>query len=115
MSKYDTSGNTGEPAGRGAAWTEERATKERATREGGASRAPRWRVGNTAWRNWAGTESALPRRIATPRSADEVADEVRKAGADGLSVRMVGTGHSFTRVAVTDGVLLRPEGLRGIR
>src|SRR5215472_18545315 len=27
--------------GRGAAWTEERATEERATREGGASRAPR--------------------------------------------------------------------------
>src|SRR5262249_48918466 len=28
-------------AGRGAAWTEERATKERVTREGGASMAPR--------------------------------------------------------------------------
>src|SRR5215469_11921903 len=34
-----------EPEGRGAAWTEERATKERATREGGASRAPRRRAG----------------------------------------------------------------------
>ena len=33
-----------EPEGRGAAWTEEGATKERATREGGASRAPRWRA-----------------------------------------------------------------------
>jgi DNA-binding NarL/FixJ family response regulator len=30
-----------EPQGRGAAWTEERTTKERATREGGASEAPR--------------------------------------------------------------------------
>src|SRR5215469_3965666 len=29
------------PAGRGAAWTKERATRERATKEGGASRAPR--------------------------------------------------------------------------
>jgi len=34
-----------EPEGRGADWTEERATKERATREGGASRAPRGRAG----------------------------------------------------------------------
>src|SRR5262249_1499505 len=34
-----------EPEGRGAAWTEERATKERATREGGASGAPRRRAG----------------------------------------------------------------------
>jgi FAD-linked oxidoreductase len=67
------------------------------------------------WRNWAGNESARPRRMATPRSADEVADEIRKAGADGLAVRMTGTGHSFTPAAVTDGVLLRPGGLTGIR
>src|SRR5262249_31354395 len=33
-----------EPAGRGAAWTEEGATQERATREGGASSAPRRRA-----------------------------------------------------------------------
>jgi len=38
-------GKHSEPEGRGAAWTEERATKERATREGGASRAPRRRAG----------------------------------------------------------------------
>ena len=68
-----------------------------------------------AWRNWAGNESARPRRVATPRSADEVADEVRKAAAAGLTVRMAGTGHSFTPAAVTDGVLLRPGGLTGIR
>jgi L-gulono-1,4-lactone dehydrogenase len=68
-----------------------------------------------AWRNWAGNESARPRRVAAPRSADEVADEIRRAAADGLAVRMVGTGHSFTPTAVTDGVLLRPDGLAGIR
>jgi L-gulono-1,4-lactone dehydrogenase len=68
-----------------------------------------------AWRNWAGNESARPRRVATPRSADEVADEVRKAAAGGLTVRMAGTGHSFTPAAVTEGVLLRPGGLTGIR
>jgi FAD-linked oxidoreductase len=70
---------------------------------------------NSGWRNWAGNETARPRRVATPRSAEEVADEVRRAGADGLTVRMAGTGHSFTPVAATDGVLLRPGGLTGIR
>jgi L-gulono-1,4-lactone dehydrogenase len=69
----------------------------------------------TSWRNWAGNESARPSRVATPRSPDEVADEVRKAAADGLRARMAGTGHSFTPAAVTDGVLLRPDGLTGIR
>ena len=67
------------------------------------------------WRNWAGNESARPRRTALPRSAHEVADEVRKAAADGLTVRMAGTGHSFTPAAATDGVLLYPGGLTSIR
>ena len=31
-----------------------------------------------------------------------------------LTVKMPGTGHSFTDIALTDGLLLRPEGLRGI-
>jgi FAD-linked oxidoreductase len=68
-----------------------------------------------AWRNWAGNESAQPRRVATPRSADEVAEEVRRAGEDGMTVRMVGTGHSFTPAAATSGVMLRPGGLTGLR
>jgi L-gulono-1,4-lactone dehydrogenase len=67
------------------------------------------------WRNWAGNQSARPPRTATPRSADEVAAEIRKAGADGLRVRMVGAGHSFTPTAVTDGVLLYPSGMTRIR
>jgi FAD-linked oxidoreductase len=68
-----------------------------------------------SWRNWAGNQTAQPRRTALPTSPDEVADEVRKAAADGLTVRMAGTGHSFTPAAVTDGVLLYPGGLTGIR
>jgi FAD/FMN-containing dehydrogenase len=68
-----------------------------------------------AWQNWAGNESARPRRVARPRSAEEVAGEVRRAAADGLTVRMAGTGHSFTPVAVTDGVLLRPGALTRVR
>jgi L-gulono-1,4-lactone dehydrogenase len=77
-------------------------------------RAPPARSGEI-WRNWAGNQSARPRRMATPRSAQEVADEVRRAAADGLTVRMAGTGHSFTPAAVTDGVLLRPGALTRIR
>ncbi len=53
--------------------------------------------------------------MARPRSAEEVADEVRRAAADGLTVRMAGTGHSFTPAAVTDGVLLHPGALTRVR
>ncbi|HEY0542773.1 MAG TPA: D-arabinono-1,4-lactone oxidase [Actinoallomurus sp.] len=67
------------------------------------------------WRNWAGNQQATPRRVLTPRSADEVAAAVTAAAEDGLTVRMVGTGHSFTGAALTEGVLLRPEGLTALR
>ena len=67
------------------------------------------------WRNWAGNVTARPRRVASPGSAEEVAAEIRLAAADGLAVRMTGTGHSFTPAAVTDGVLLRPDRLTAIR
>src|SRR5450755_54564 len=70
---------------------------------------------SVGWRNWAGNQSAGPREIARPRSPDEVAAVIRRAGERGLTVRMTGTGHSFTPAAVTDGVMLRPGGLSSIR
>jgi L-gulono-1,4-lactone dehydrogenase len=75
----------------------------------------RQRTAPRGWRNWAGNVTAWPRRTCSPGSAHEVAQEVKRAGADGLSVRMTGSGHSFTPAAVTDGVLLRPGRLTAIR
>lgn len=71
--------------------------------------------GTATWRNWAGTVASTPARIAAPRSAAEVAQEVSRAAADGLAVRMTGTGHSFTPAASTDGVLLSPARLTAVR
>ncbi|MEV0966329.1 D-arabinono-1,4-lactone oxidase [Streptomyces sp. NPDC049910] len=68
-----------------------------------------------AWRNWAGTVAARPVREVAPASAGELADAVRRAAEDGLRVKTVGTGHSFTAIAATDGVLIRPDLLTGIR
>ncbi|MFC6085159.1 D-arabinono-1,4-lactone oxidase [Sphaerisporangium aureirubrum] len=66
------------------------------------------------FRNWARNQSATPAEVRAPASAREVAEAVRDAAARGLRVRMTGTGHSFTGVALTDGLLLRPERLTGI-
>ncbi|MGP4004420.1 D-arabinono-1,4-lactone oxidase [Streptomyces sp. 8N706] len=67
------------------------------------------------WRNWAGNVTARPVRSLAPSSAGEVARIVTAAAEDGLTVKPVGTGHSFTTTAATDGVLIRPERLTGIR
>lgn len=72
-------------------------------------------TGRGTWRNWAGTVSVTPVRQARPASVGELAEEVRRAAEDGLRVKTVGTGHSFTAVAATDGVLIRPDLLTGIR
>ncbi|MER5730183.1 D-arabinono-1,4-lactone oxidase [Streptomyces sp. NPDC002138] len=69
----------------------------------------------TAWRNWAGNVSATPARVVTPASVGELQEVVRRAASDGLRVKAVGTGHSFTSAAATDGVLVRPQALAGIR
>lgn len=66
------------------------------------------------WHNWAGNVSVRPVRTTAPASAEEVAAAVRRAAEDGLKVKAVGTGHSFTATAATDGVLIRPERLTGI-
>ncbi|MEU3919790.1 D-arabinono-1,4-lactone oxidase [Streptomyces sp. NPDC029004] len=72
-------------------------------------------TGSTTWRNWAGNVTSRPIREISPASIEELAAAVRKAAEDGLKVKAVGTGHSFTATAATDGVLIRPELLTGIR
>jgi L-gulono-1,4-lactone dehydrogenase len=58
------------------------------------------------WQNWAGTASADPARRRWPRSAEEIADAVTSAAKDGLTVRALGSGHSFTSAAATSGVAI---------
>ncbi|HEX4813638.1 MAG TPA: D-arabinono-1,4-lactone oxidase [Nonomuraea sp.] len=65
--------------------------------------------------NWARNQSGSPAEARTPESVADVVRAVRDAAATGRRVRMVGTGHSFTGVALTDGIMLRPHALTGIR
>ncbi|MER5530041.1 D-arabinono-1,4-lactone oxidase [Streptomyces sp. NPDC002677] len=70
---------------------------------------------NGAWRNWGGNVTVRPAREVMPASVDELAAAVRRAAEDGLKVKAVGSGHSFTSIAATDGVSIRPQLLTGIR
>lgn len=68
-------------------------------------------AGPDAWRNWARTESARPRRVARPRDVAALAAEVAAATASGTRLRAVGAGHSFSGAAVTDGVHVHLDAL----
>ncbi|WP_245806888.1 D-arabinono-1,4-lactone oxidase [Krasilnikoviella flava] len=65
-------------------------------------------------RTWGGTHSWQPARRVAPRDEGELGVVVADAAAEGLTVRAMGAGHSFTGAAVTDGVHLSLDHLSGI-
>ncbi|MFI9309492.1 D-arabinono-1,4-lactone oxidase [Streptomyces triculaminicus] len=65
------------------------------------------------WRNWAGNVTAHPVRTVAPATAEELSAAIARAAGEGLKVKATGSGHSFTTVAATDGVLIRPDRLTG--
>lgn len=67
------------------------------------------------WRNWVGNQSCVPRNRASPTSEAELAELVAMAGANGLGVRCAGSGHSFTPVALTNGLMLTLGGMADVR
>jgi FAD-linked oxidoreductase len=66
------------------------------------------------WRNWSGLESARPEEVYAPRDVEDVVTAVRAARERGTTVKMAGTGHSFTGIAVPEHALLLPGELTGI-
>jgi L-gulono-1,4-lactone dehydrogenase len=63
------------------------------------------------WRNWTGDQRCVPARIERPRDRGDLIEAVKRATDAGLTVRAVGSGHSFTDAACTGGVLLEMDGL----
>lgn len=64
-----------------------------------------------SWTNWAQTEKVYPRVLVAPNSAAQLTSYVAQAKSRGLRVRMTGSGHSMSDVAVTTDVLLVPTSL----
>lgn len=67
-----------------------------------------------SWQNWAGNQHAFPSDRAEPTSVDELRVVLAGAVERSRTVRCVGAGHSFTPIAVTDGVQIGLDSLRGI-
>jgi L-gulonolactone oxidase len=61
----------------------------------------------TTWQNWAGNQAMSPAQVSHPCSAEEISRAVKEAAATGRRVKAIGSGHSFTSIGLTDGVLLQ--------
>ncbi|MEU1957635.1 D-arabinono-1,4-lactone oxidase [Nocardia sp. NPDC019304] len=59
-----------------------------------------------SWVNWAGDQRCAPALLAAPGSVGELAGLLADAEADDRTVRVAGSGHSFTDTVLTDGTLL---------
>jgi len=62
------------------------------------------------WTNWAGQQRCAPERIETPSSEEELVRAVTGAG----RVKVAGSGHSFTDIACTDGVMIDLSRMRRV-
>jgi hypothetical protein len=63
------------------------------------------------WRNHTGNQGCDPLRRYTPETLDELVELVREAERSGCTLRAVGSGHSWSDVALTGGFLVEPGGL----
>jgi L-gulonolactone oxidase len=68
----------------------------------------------TSWSNWPGLSTATPSEVRAPRDSHDVVAAVERARERGSTVKMTGTGHSFTGIAAPEGIMLSPTRLTGI-
>ncbi len=64
-------------------------------------------VSAARWSNWGGTYTCAPTRIESPATEGEIIAIVRGAAERGEKVKVIGSGHSFTDIACTDGCLVK--------
>jgi L-gulono-1,4-lactone dehydrogenase len=66
------------------------------------------------WKNCIDNQTCNPNSIQYPRSKDDLITAVNTAKKLNLHVRIVGSGHSFSNVCLTDGILLDPHKMKSV-
>lgn len=68
---------------------------------------------SATWRNWSGLEQSSPARTEQPQGVEDLVAAVERARSEGSTVKMVGTGHSFTAISAPEHTMLTPMGMSG--
>src|SRR3954449_588798 len=66
------------------------------------------------WRNWSRNQVGRPQSWEHPRDVEDLVQVVKRAATDGKTVKALGSAHSFTAVAVTDGVNVSLDRMSGV-
>lgn len=71
-------------------------------------------VRRARWRNHTGNVGIDPLQRQNPQHLSELALLIQQAEAEGVTVRAVGSGHSWSDVALTPGFLVEPQGMSAL-
>ena len=71
-------------------------------------------MASNQWSNWSGSVSCAPAEFRRPDSEAAIVRAVADAATAGRTVRVAGSGHSFTPLVESDGLLLSLENWQGI-
>ncbi|MEH6405252.1 MAG: D-arabinono-1,4-lactone oxidase [Sneathiella sp.] len=69
-------------------------------------------TGEESWINWSGVQKATPKIIASPTTEQELAHLINSTT---MQVRPVGSGHSSTGLAPTDGMMVDCSAFKGLK
>lgn len=70
---------------------------------------------NYKWRNWSSTSNCSPERMYYPSSIHDVVAIVEAATKNHKKIRVVGAGHSFTNLVMTEEWLVSLDNLTGVK
>jgi hypothetical protein len=79
--------------------------------EPGPPIAEKPKVGRVPWMNYVATQISQPLKIAKPATLDELKAVLKEAATIGCPVRAVGSGHSWSDSALTDGIVIETHAL----
>ncbi|KAG5789727.1 hypothetical protein H9Q69_011227 [Fusarium xylarioides] len=65
----------------------------------------------TTWENCIGQQKCTPKFLRYPKGLPDLVQAVKDGSEQKLNVRAVGSGHSFSNICPTDGILLDPHGM----
>jgi len=71
-------------------------------------------INNKQWRNWSGSFLNKPEKILYPRNENDIVKIIKHCNYTGKKMGIIGAGHSFTPLAVTNGILVSLQHLSGI-
>jgi FAD/FMN-containing dehydrogenase len=66
------------------------------------------------WKNHAGNQACHPAEVVAPTTLAELREFVLRAEREGKTTRAAGARHSWSDIALTDGIMVEPTNLSGV-